>query len=99
MSYTFGGPELLRRHPETTVGSKDDDGLYIPVQATVRILLRVPERIAGKPGMDIDPDEFEPALRQACAEGMHGIIVGGSGVEDGFLAQSVCVQEFQPGGA
>lgn len=99
MGYTFGGPELLRSKPETTVGSKDDDALYIPVNATIRILLRVPERIAGKPGMDVDPEDFEPALRQACAEAMSGIIVGGAGVEDGFLAQSVCVQEFQPGGA
>lgn len=93
MSYTFGGPELLRKLPETIAGSKDDGALYIPVNATIRILLRVPEGVGG-PGEDVASQDFEPELRQRCAEAMVGIVT-----EKGFIADSVCVQEFQPGGA
>jgi hypothetical protein len=44
VSSTFGGPELLRKRPQTIVGTKDDAGIYLPVNATIRILLRCPHR-------------------------------------------------------
>lgn len=89
-SYTFGGPELLRKPVQTCTGTKEDTAIYLVLETTVRMAVRVPE-VFARPGGNTSPDVFEERLREACAEALIGVEA------NGFRAELVCVQQFVDG--
>lgn len=94
MAYTFGGPELMQRREQTISGEKDDRAVYIVLETTVRLLLRVPDRISGgTAGGDVQPSDFEVPIRQECASALVGLEA------NGFTVDLATVAEFQPGDA
>lgn len=93
MGYTFGGPELLRNRPQTIAGEKDLAALYLPLETTMRVLLRVPESVSGGKTGDVDPAVFEETTRKACAAALVGVEA------QGFVVDVAAILEFEPGGA
>lgn len=87
MTYTVGKPVAV---PETIVGEKDDAGVYLALETRVKLLIRCPD--GSEAGNEVDAEGFEPALRRAVAEALHGTE---SGV---FRVETACVQEFVDGG-
>jgi hypothetical protein len=88
MGYRFGNPATFDR-PETIVGEKRDDGVYLSLVSRIKLLVECPE--GSEAGGEVDADEIDAQLRQACADALHGLAVGP------FVVASACVQEFEDG--
>ena len=93
MALTMGGAELLRKRPQTISGEKDLAAIYVPMETTIRVLLRVPESVSGGKTGDFDASAIEEPIRQACAAALAGTEA------QGFVVDVAAILEFEPGGA
>ena len=73
---------------QTIVGTKEPAGIYIPVETSVRLLLR-----CDPPDPSLVNAEWEPELREQVANALRGITVGA------VSAEVVAVKAFAPSAA
>lgn len=65
--------------PYADAGKIDPERTYIAMQTRLRLVVCVPAPLAS-PGADL-PGDFEPSIRQAVADALHGLASGGLTVE------------------
>lgn len=77
----------------TFVGDIPADKIVLALESRIKVVAIVPERLAAAgPGGDVDPDEFEVALRKAVAERLVGLEV------NGFSVCGATVEQFEDAG-